>query len=361
MLSDTLVRLLADRHGIETRNHAAYGPQGYSLELWRELAEMGVIGALISPDDGGYGGEGFDIAVVFEALGGALATEPFLGALLGGRILHQDERHAPLIEGVIAGVEVLALAHQEADASLWDRSRTTARRSGDGWVLNGAKAVVAHAEAATWLIVSATLEETAERALFLISSKAEGLSVRGYNTIDGGRASEVMLQDVTATDAALIASGEEADRRLDSALAAGLLALSAEALGAMERIKVDTLEYLRSRVQFGTPIGSFQALQHRMATVLLEIEQARSSVINAGALLQATPLERDRTASAAKFTVGRVGALAAEEAVQMHGGIGMTWELPMAHYAKRVLMIDQQMGDQDAHLARFMGLERPTA
>jgi alkylation response protein AidB-like acyl-CoA dehydrogenase len=353
MLSDTLVRLLANQHAIEKRNQAAYGPVGYDPALWAQLTELGVVGALFPPEAGGFGGEGFDIAVVFEALGGALSTEPMLGAVMAAPILQGRAEHAALIEQIIAGSSIVALACEEAEATLWDMPRAAARPSGDGWILNGAKAVVAHAEAAHQFIVSAVIEGSEDQGLFLLPADAKGVTVQGYGLVDGGRGGEVLLSDVSGQ---LIAAGAEAEAALASARAAGLLALSAEALGVMERIKTDTLEYLRARIQFGTPIGSFQALQHRMATVLLEIEQARSAVINAAAALAGAPLERDKAGAAAKVTIGRVGSLTAEEAIQMHGGIGMTWELAMSHYAKRAIMIDQQMGDQDFHLARYISL-----
>lgn len=355
MLSDTLVRLLAEQHPIEKRNAASYGPTGYDPALWTQLTELGVVGALFSPDAGGFGGEGFDIAVVFEALGGALSTEPLLGAAMAAPILQTKAEHTALIEEIIAGASIIALACEEAEASLWDTPRAIARPSADGWSLTGAKAVVAHAEAANQFIVSALIEGSGDLGLFLVAANADGLTVRGYGLVDGGRGGEVILSSASGQ---LIARGPEAEDSLAAARAVGLLALSAEGLGVMERIKTDTLEYLRARVQFGTPIGSFQALQHRMATVLLEVEQARSSVINAAAALGGAPLDRDRTAAAAKVTIGQVGQLAAEEAIQMHGGIGMTWELAMAHYAKRAIMIDQQMGDQDVHLARYISLTR---
>lgn len=355
MLADTLRRFLADQAPIEARNRAAYGEVGYGPEVWRGLAELGVVGALFPEEVGGFGGGGFDIMLVFEEVGRALAVEPFLGALTVGSALAAAGR-ADLIEGIIAGSTIAALAHAEPqDRADGDPLATRARRDDNGWIITGAKAVVAHAEAADVLLVSAQTDAGA--SLFLVPRDTAGVEVRGYLNIDGGRSGEVDLRDVRVEHSALVA--EDGGAALAAAEAAGLLALSAEALGVMEVAKTATIDYLRTRKQFGVPIGKFQALQHRIATVLLEIEQARSAVINAAdAFDRKTGAARDRTLSAAKYTVGATGQLVAEEAIQLHGGIGMTWELPLSHYAKRLTMIDHQLGDQDQHLQRYIALGR---
>jgi alkylation response protein AidB-like acyl-CoA dehydrogenase len=175
--------------------------------------------------------------------------------------------------------------------------------------------------------------------------------------IDGGRVAEITLDNVQVGADALLGTEGQGFATLELAMGWGVLALCAEALGAMEVAKKDTLEYLQTRKQFGVPIGSFQALQHRMADLLLEVEQSRSAVINAAAAMDsADRVERERALSAAKFTIGRIGALVSEESIQMHGGIGMTWELPLSHYAKRLVMIDHELGDEDHHLARYIAL-----
>lgn len=355
MLADTLRRFLAEQAPVDRRNAAAYGDSGYSPAVWQGLAELGVIGALFPEAAGGFGGSGFDIMVVFEEIGRALSVEPFLGALTVGHALAAAGR-ADLLEPIIAGTSIVALA----DAEPQDRGpnapyATRATPDGDGWRIEGAKAVVAQAEAAALLLVSAQTVDGA--SLFLVPSDAAGVSIQGYANVDGGRSGEVRLSGVTLTaDARVAADGRAA---LAAAEAAALLALSAEALGAMEVAKAMTIEYLRTRKQFGVPIGKFQALQHRIATVLLEVEQARSAVINAAdAFDHDQGADRDRRLSAAKYTVGATGQLVAEEAIQLHGGIGMTWELPLSHYAKRITMIDHQMGDQDQHLQRYIALGR---
>lgn len=355
MLADTLRRFLAERAPIERRNKAAYGETGFDREVWSGLAELGVAGALFPESAGGFGGSGYDIMVVFEEVGRALAVEPLMGALTVGHALAAAGGH-PALEGIAAGTTVAALAHAEpVEPAPGGPLATRARRDGEGWVVDGEKAVVLQAEAADVLLVSAQADAGA--ALFLVPRETPGVEVRGHLNIDGGRSGEVRLRDVRVGADALVA--EDGREALAAAERAGLLALSAEALGAMEIARDMTVEYLRTRKQFGVPIGKFQALQHRVATVLLELEQARSAVINAAdAFDRETGAARDRGLSAAKYTVGATGQLVAEEAIQLHGGIGMTWELPLSHYAKRIVMIDQLMGDQDQHLMRFAELGR---
>jgi alkylation response protein AidB-like acyl-CoA dehydrogenase len=193
-------------------------------------------------------------------------------------------------------------------------------------------------------------------SLFVVPADAPGLSLRAYPNIDGSRAAEVTFTQVRVPASALLGQEGQGLATLEYAVGRGILALCAESLGAMEVTKKQTIDYLQTRQQFGKAIGSFQALQHRMADVLLEIEQARSAVINAAAALGADRRTRERALSAAKYSIGRIGTLVAEECIQLHGGIGMTWEYSMPHYAKRLVMIDHQLGDEDHHLARFIAL-----
>jgi alkylation response protein AidB-like acyl-CoA dehydrogenase len=345
MLADTLARALRDGYPIETRNAGAYGDTGYDPAVWAQLSELGIVSALFDEAAGGFGGSGFDILVVFEALGRALVVEPFLGALMAGRALAVAGGHAEALAAIVSGDTIAAFAHDDAATPV------TATRTGDGWVLDGTKAVVRQAAAASLFVVS--VEDGSE--VFVVPADAPGVSVRSYNVVDGGAAGEVTFADISLGEDARLDG--DARRIHDAAIGAGLLALCAEAVGVMEYVKEATLGYLRDRKQFGVPIGKFQALQHRMATVLLEIEQARSAVINAAAAFDCNDATaRERALSAAKYTIGRTGALVAEEAVQMHGGIGMTWEYAVSHYAKRLVMIDHQLGDEDFHLQRYIAL-----
>jgi alkylation response protein AidB-like acyl-CoA dehydrogenase len=363
MLADSLDRFVAEQYGFEARNRIAYGDVGVSPDLWARFAELGTISALFPEDDGGFGGAGFDVAVVFESLGRGLVVEPFLGALMVGRALGAAGTAAQKahIASLIDGSTVAALAHDEP-GSHYELARVSTRavRQGDGWVLSGAKAVVLQAEHAQLLLVSARTSGADDSeegiSLFLVPGEVAGLTVRGYGRIDGGRAAEVTLDGVSLGADALLGVEGGGFATLERAVGWGVLALCAEALGAMEVARKNTLEYLQTRKQFGVPIGSFQALQHRMADLLLEIEQARSAVINVAAAMDADRLTRERALSAAKFSIGRIGTLVTEESIQMHGGIGMTWELPLSHYAKRLVMIDHQLGDEDHHLARYIAL-----
>lgn len=367
MLADTLDRYVAERYGFEARQKIAGSELGYSPEQWRQFAELGALAALFDEADGGYGGAGDDIAVVFESLGRGLVVEPLLGGLMAGSALALDGNPAQreLLGELIGGGAILAFAHGEPDNGYSLTEVTTvARRQGDGWVLDGTKAVVAQGEAATAFVVSARTDLTAGGgkglSLFVVPAKAQGVVVRGQQAIDGGRVAEVSFDGVALAADALVGTAGEGAATIEHAIGRGLVALCAEAVGAMDAVRKATVEYLQTRKQFGVPIGSFQALQHRMADVLLEIEQARSSVINAAAALDGglDRYARERALSAAKFTIGRVGTLVAEEGIQLHGGIGMTWELPLAHYAKRLVMIDHQFGDEDFHLQRYMDLGR---
>ncbi|MFA7438279.1 acyl-CoA dehydrogenase family protein [Castellaniella sp.] len=369
MLADSLGRYLREQYTFETRQQIAASAQGYSRQHWQALAELGVIGALFSDAHGGYGGSGFDLAVVFEELGRALVVEPFLPTVLAGRLLAEAgaPAHLALVNRLIEGQEIVAFAHGEPQAPL-DAVHvcTRATRAGEHWVLTGQKAVVWHAEAASAFVISARTcgqpEDHGGLSLFLVPADAAGLSMRGYPLIDGGRAAELSFDQVRLRSDALLGRAGGAWPAIERALGAGLVALCAEALGAMDTTRQMTLDYLRQRQQFGQPLGRFQALQHRMVELLLEIEQARSAVIRAAAALDDEDAQaREQALSMAKYTIGQAGCLVAEEAIQLHGGIGMTWELPLSHYAKRLIMIDHQLGDADFHLQRYIDLTRTPA
>jgi alkylation response protein AidB-like acyl-CoA dehydrogenase len=341
MLADTLNRYLANQYGIETRNAAAYDAPFHDPSKWAEMAELGVAGALVPEEQGGFGGAGFDIAVVFEALGRALCPEPFLGTLLAARLLGAAGAD---MEALVSGETRYAVGLGEIDAAYdLDLIETTAKASGDGYVLNGRKSAVYGGQDADVILVLAKLDGKA--AIFSVEARAA--NVVGYGMIDGGGAAEVLLEDAPA---ALVLEGAEA--AVVDAVAAGRVALCAEAVGAMEATYEMLLDYLKTRKQFGRPIGSFQVLQHRTVDLLTEIEQARSITIGAAASLgdEDAPLK----AAMAKNLIGRAARLVAEEAIQMHGGIAMTWEYAVSHYGKRLVMLDAQLGDTDQCLTEVM-------
>lgn len=365
MLADSLDRYLAEQYSIETRHAISKSATGYSAEQWAKFAELGLIGALFTEEQGGFGGTGFDIVTVFESLGRGLVVEPVLATavLAGSALAHAgNDAQKALIEEIIGGGLIATLAHEEADAHYaLNRVSTRATRDGDHYVIDGAKTVVPFADQAQQIIVSArTSGDVADEAgisLFVVPAGTAGLSIRAYGNVDGTRAGEVTFSQVRVPASALLGAEGQGHATLEHAVGRGLLALAAESLGAMEVCKKATIEYLQTRKQFGKVIGSFQALQHRMATVLLEIEQARSAVINAASALDGDDrIARERALSAAKYSVGKIGTLVAEESIQLHGGIGVTWELPMPHYAKRLVMIDHVLGDEDHHLQRFIAL-----
>jgi alkylation response protein AidB-like acyl-CoA dehydrogenase len=367
MLADLLQRYVEEQYPIATRHAIAASPEGYSNAQWKTFAELGVIGALFTEEQGGFGGAGFDLATVFEALGRGLVLEPFLASavLAGSAIAHAGGGawHGTLAS-VIDGSRVATLAHGEPQSGYeLQRVETRARYDAGDYIVDGRKAVVPLGGAAQLLVFSARTAGEATDAegisLFAIAADTAGVRVRSLPNIDGTHSAEIVFENVRVPAGALLGVEGQALATLEHAIGRGVLALCAEALGVMDAAKSMTIEYLQTRRQFGKAIGSFQALQHRMADVLLEIEQARSAVINAAAAMDHPDRTvRERALSAAKFSIGRIGTLVAEECIQLHGGIGMTWELPLPHYAKRLVMIDHQLGDEDHHLARYIALGR---
>ncbi|KIN63439.1 Acyl-CoA dehydrogenase family protein [Sulfitobacter noctilucicola] len=364
MLQDTLRRFLRDRYDTATRNTILESDTGMSKEIWAELAELGVIGALFTEEQGGFGGKGFDIAVVFEELGRAGVVEPFLDtAVLGGGLVADlgDESQLALVEEVIGGTSQMAFAHGEP-SSRYDLNRvqTTAKTEGDDIVLNGHKAVVVNAEAADHIVVSAResgdRDDEAGISLFLVPADTKGVTVQGYALLAGGRAAEVMLDDVRLPASARLGKAGEAYAAIEARIAAANVAQCAETLGAMETATHLTKDYLMTRKQFGRPIGTFQALAFRMSDLLIEMEQARSAVINAAGHLEGDRKTRESNISATKNLMGRAGRLVAEDSIQLHGGIAMTQEYELAHIAKRIVMADHRFGDTDHHLERFIAL-----
>ena len=346
MLKDTLRRFLADVYTDAAHDGDPTATDENASAIWAQLAELGVLHVLFREDVGGLGGHGFDIVTVFEELGRAGAAQPLLAnaVLAGGLIadLGTPEQFA-LLQEVMAGEAQLAFAHAEP-GNRYDMSHvgTTATAAGQGFVITGYKAVVANACQAQTIIVSArTSADTACEdglSLFMIPADSPGLSVRGYPRIDSGNAAEIELDNVSVPAGSLLGKLGQAFPAVEARYAMAIAAVSAEALGAMETAKQLTIDYLRTRTQFGRPIGTFQVLQHRIADVLIEIEQARSAVLNLAAVLDKPHAERERIASATKNLIGRVGRLVAEECIQMHGGIGMTREYALSRFARRLVI-----------------------
>lgn len=357
MLRDTLSRFLADKYDHEARRKLIASGKAYDAEIFAGLAELGVLGALISEEQGGFGGAGFDLSVVFEELGRAGVIEPVLPAVLTGGLL-ADAGHDDLVGEIIAGAQIVALAQGEAAARYDLNHVETAVADG---VLSGVKTHVLNGAQAQSFVVSVresgAVDDQDGISLFLVPVGASGVTVVEHINTDGTSAATVRFEGVAVDDTMRIGAAGAGFAALEAAVARALCAICAEALGAMEAAKALTIDYLKERKQFGIPIGKFQALQHRMADMLIEVEQARSAVINLAGTLEQPRDIRESHVSAAKNLIGRVGALVAEECIQMHGGIGMTDEYALSHFARRLTMIDHLFGDVDHHLARFIALK----
>ncbi len=341
MLADTLGRFLGEQYPVEHRIKVAYDAPYHDPALWDQLVELGALYALAPEDAGGMGGSGFDISVVFEALGKALCPEPVLGALMASRLLAAAGADQ---EALLTGATRYAVGITEIDAPYeLDQIATVATAKGDGFTLSGRKSTVYGGQVADVVLVAAKHGD----GLGVFAVNASDANVTGYGMMDGGGAAEVLLDDTPAT--LVLADAEAA---LQDAVNAGIVALCAEAVGAMEVTHATTVDYLKQRKQFGIPIGKFQVLQHRAVDMLTEIEQARSITIKAAAELGGA--DASKYASMAKNMIGRAARLVAEESIQMHGGIAMTWEYSVSHYAKRLIMLDAQLGDTDYHLSQVM-------
>jgi pimeloyl-CoA dehydrogenase small subunit len=360
LLQQSVERLFADRYAFDARKRYAQEATGWSGELWRQYAELGLLGLPFAEEHGGIGGGPVETMIVMEQIGRALALEPYLAtAVLAGGLVERGGSaalRAELLPRVASGELVLAFAHAERQ-SRYDIAdvAATARRDGASFVLDGAKTLVLHGDSAKKFVVSARLSggrtDRDGLGLFLVDADANGVSVRGYGTVDGQRAAEVQLSNVRVPAAAVVGEPGTAfpliERIADSAMAA----LCAEAVGAMAATHETTVDYMKTRKQFGVTIGSFQVLQHRAAEMLVALEQARSMAMLATMMAADDDTRARRQAiSAAKVQIGRSGRSVGQAAIQIHGGIGMTMEAKVGHYFKRLTTIDTLFGDADYHL-----------
>jgi pimeloyl-CoA dehydrogenase small subunit len=365
MVRDGLARLVREEYGSETRREVIASDAGWRPEIWAQLAELGILGMPFSEEDGGFGGGAIDAMVVMEEFGKGLVVEPFVPTVVcaGGFLKHagtaaQKEEH---IGGIVSGERIFAFAYAEPKGR-YDLAdlQTTAKKDGDGYVLNGHKAVVIGAPWASHLIVTArTSGEQRDKdgiSVFIVDKSAEGVVTCDYATFDGRRASEIYFENVSVPADALI--GEEGaalpliERVADEAVAA----LCAEACGAMKVANYMTLEYSKQRKQFGVPIGKFQVLQHRMADMYTEYEQAVSLTYYATLKLDAPERERKLAVSTAKVRIGQAAHKIGQEAIQIHGGNGMTDEYAIGHYFKRLTLFDSEFGNVDHHMKRHIAL-----
>ncbi len=358
--SDAVRRWIDKDYGFEQRKAIVASKEGVSDKAWADLAELGMLALPVPEAQGGFDGSAIDMMVVMQEFGRGLVIEPYFATVLGLEFLKRAGGHDHLLEQVAAGELKLAcaLGERQSRHDLFDIA-TTATANAEGFVLNGTKTVVLHGAQAGMLIVSArssgAQRDTDGISLFVIASDAAGVAIRDYRTIDCQHAADINFTNVQVPASAMLTQAGAGWDLLDAAADYGATLLCAEAVGAMEALNAATLEYMKTRQQFGVPIGKFQALQHRMAEMFMQFEQARSITTLAAVKMASTdPVERRRTVSAAKARVGQALKYVGQQAVQLHGGMGVTNELPAAHHFKRLSIIELTLGDTDHHLARFV-------
>ena len=362
LLADSIRRFIANDYGFEARRRVVASAEGYSPAVWKTLAEMGLLALPMPAEHGGFGGGASDLMTVMDAIGEALVVEPYLSTLIGARFVVRagsEAQKAEILPAVGEGAVKLAFAHLE-DGARYNLGHiaTTAAHSGGGWKLRGTKRVVLHAPMADRMVVSA--RDANGIGLFLVESRhsREGgnpVSIKPYRTLDNLRAADVAFTDAPGER---LGNARDALPLIEEVVDYATALLCAEAVGAMRFANDTTLEYLKTRKQFGMPIGAFQALQHRMVDTVVSCEQARSmaSLACTQVDLAGDAASRMRIVSAAKIKIADACRHIAQESVQLHGGMGMSEELKVSHTFRRLTMIAQQFGDADHHLERFAAL-----
>jgi len=363
LFSETLRKFLNTGYGFDARAKIISSSAGFSEDVWAAMAEMGILGVPFDAEHGGFGGNTVDMMVVMEALGEALVVEPYLATVgLGGRFIVRGGTAAQqkqILPSLIAGKTKMAFAQTEPGARYeLARVSTRATPSGDGWVLEGDKRAVLHGGCADLLVVSARTAGAEADArgisVFLVERGAPGVTISEYRGLDNLRLADVRLSGVRVARAGLLGVEGGGGPLLEGVVDYATALVCAEAVGAIKYAHDATLDYLKTRRQFGVPIGSFQALQHRMVDILIAYEQARSIACLACVKVEtADPAERRRIVSAAKIKIADAARHVSQEAVQLHGGMGMTEELKISHTFRRLTTIAQAFGDADHHLARF--------
>lgn len=365
MLRDTIASFLQDKYDFETRRKIVSSDSGWRADYWKAFAEeLGILGAPFSEELGGLGGGAIDNMIVMEEFGKALVIEPYLGTVVigGGFLKHSGYSNAAsVIEGVIGGTTTIAFAYAEPQARYtWRDLKTTAKKDGAGYVLNGHKAVVVGAPFATHLVVTARTggaqRDAGGVSVFLVDKSLPGIVTRDYPTVDGNRASEVYFENVSLPADALI--GEEGNGLplVEKVIDEATVAVGAEAVGVLRKLHEGTLDYAKQRKQFGTAIANFQVLQHRMVDMFIEVEQSVSMTYMATIKVDESAAERAKAVSAMKVRVGRACKFVGQNAIQIHGGMGMTDELAIGHYFKRASLIEGLFGSVDHHLKRYESL-----
>ncbi|MDA0680661.1 MAG: acyl-CoA dehydrogenase family protein [Proteobacteria bacterium] len=367
MLADSVARFIDTDYDFESRQKTAASESGYSEKMWRTFAELGWTAVPFAEEDGGLGGGTIEQMLVMEQIGRGLVVEPYLATVImaGGilRRLASNEQKLKWLAPIIGGELIATLAFAEPQSRFNVANiATTAKRDGQGFVLNGQKTIVLNGNSADLIVVPArTSGNQSDRSgitLFAVPGDVSGLNRRGYATVDGLRAADIHLDNVRLDAADVLGEEHNGFMALDRVIGEATLAISAEAMGIMQKMHDKTVEYSKSRVQFGVPIGSFQALQHRMVDSLMSCEQSRSLLYWCVMLNAKGHADAIKAISALKYQVGTAGVRVAQEAVQIHGGMGVTWELDIAHYFKRITAIDLMFGNADHHLDRFISFSQ---
>lgn len=366
LLKDSVERLLLESYRLDDRRLYQAGERGFSDAMWSRYAELGLLAMPFSEEQGGFSGGAVETMIVMEAFGKALILEPYFATVvLAGGVLRlgaNEAQKAELIPAIAEGRKKMALAYAEPQ-SRYDlfHVETQAKKDGDGWLLSGTKGLVLHGEAADKIIVSARtagdMREKQGIGLFVVDAHAPGVRRRGYPTQDGLRAAEITLEKVRVEEVDVIGDPAGAFPVVSRVADEAVAALCAEAVGSFAEMLTITVDYLKTREQFGKKIGSFQVLQHRAADMFVELEQSRSMAMYAAMMAsESNVTERERAISAAKIQIGRSAKVIGHESIQLHGGIGMTMEYSIGHYYKHVIMIDTLFGDADYHLSRLVKL-----
>jgi len=357
ILRDTVENFLRDHYGYKRYQRAIAGEPGFSEELWSAFARLGWLGLPFATEDGGSGGDAVETAILMEAFGRALVIEPYIPTvILGGGLvaaLGSSDERAELLAPLIDGKSRLALAHQDRGGA------TTATVTAQGFSLTGAKALVVGATAADTLLVSAELEARAHGSrlgVFVVKRGAPGLVLRPFRMIDGRHAADLELANVELPRRALVGDNDDAGAAIAAAIERAVVALSADAVGAIGAMVGATIDYTKTRVQFGQPLAKFQALQHRMVRMKVNEEEARASALFATLALEGPAERRARAISGAKAKIGRCARFVHQNAIQLHGAIGTTSELPLGAYAKRLLAYEALFGATREHLRRYGAL-----
>jgi alkylation response protein AidB-like acyl-CoA dehydrogenase len=363
MVRDTVASFLQDKYDFETRRKIVSSDAGWSADYWKAFAEeLGILGASFSEELGGLGGGAIDNMIIMEEFGKALVIEPYLGTVVigGGFMKHSGHAGAAsVIEGIVGGTTTIAFAYAEPQGRYtWQDLKTTAKKDGLGWVLNGHKAVVVGAPFASHLIVTARTGGAQRDAggvgVFLVDKSLPGVVTRDYPTVDGNRASEVYFENVSVPADALIS--EDGLGLVNQVIDEATAAVGAEAVGVLRKLHEGTLDYAKQRKQFGTSIANFQVLQHRMVDMFIEVEQSVSMIYMATIKVDESAAERAKAVSAMKVRIGRACKFVGQNAIQIHGGMGMTDELAIGHYFKRASLIEGLFGSVDHHLKRYESL-----